>query len=153
MVGPHRRYNPLTGEWVLVSPQRMQRPWRGQVEPPPQEALPAYDPDCYLCPGNERAGGQRNPLYTDTFVFDNDFPALLPDAPPFSVDEQGLLIARPERGICRVLCFSPRHDLTLATLPPPALRRVVETWIEQYRDLGARPFIRYVQVFENKGAM
>ncbi len=153
MVGPHRRYNPLTGEWVLVSPQRIQRPWRGQVEPSPQEARPAYDPDCYLCPGNERAGGQRNPPYTDTFVFDNDFPALLPDAPPFQMDEQGLLIARRERGICRVLCFSPRHDLTLATLSSSALLRVVETWIEQYRDLGARPFIRYVQIFENKGTM
>ncbi|HHH41103.1 MAG TPA: galactose-1-phosphate uridylyltransferase, partial [Chloroflexi bacterium] len=141
MVGPHRHYNPLTGEWVLVSPQRIQRPWRGQVEPSPQEARPAYDPDCYLCPGNERAGGQRNPPYTDTFVFDNDFPALLPDAPPFQMDEQGLLIARRERGICRVLCFSPRHDLTLATLSSSALLRVVETWIEQYRDLGARPFI------------
>ena len=150
---PHRRYNPLTGEWVIVSPHRLRRPWRGQVETPPQESRPAYDPDCYLCPGNERAGGACNPSYTGTYVFDNDFPALLPDTPSGEVDVQGLIVAEAERGICRVVCFSPRHDLTLPELEPAALRRVVDTWVEQTEDLGARPLVNYVQVFENKGAM
>ena len=150
---PHRRYNPLTGEWVIVSPHRLRRPWRGQVETPPQESRLAYDPDCYLCPGNERAGGVCNPSYTGTYVFDNDFPALLPDTPSGEVDVQGLIVAEAERGICRVVCFSPRHDLTLPELEPAALRRVVDTWAEQTEDLGARPLVNYVQVFENKGAM
>ena len=150
---PHRRYNPLTGEWVIVSPHRLRRPWRGQVETLPQESRPAYDPDCYLCPGNERAGGACNPSYTGTYVFDNDFPALLPDTPSGEVDVQRLIVAEAERGICRVVCFSPRHDLTLPELEPAALRRVVDTWAEQTEDLGARPLVNYVQVFENKGAM
>jgi len=150
---PHRRYNPLTGEWVIVSPHRLRRPWRGQVETPPQESRPAYDPDCYLCPGNERAGGACNPSYTGTYVFDNDFPALLPDTPSGEVDVQRLIVAEAERGICRVVCFSPRHDLTLPELEPAALRRVVDTWAEQTEDLGAWPLVNYVQVFENKGAM
>src|SRR5512136_1883848 len=114
---PHRRYNPLTGEWILVSPHRARRPWLGQVEPQPAERRPAYDPTCYLCPGNERAGGARNPAYTGTFVFDNDFAALLPDTPAGGVEEHDLLVARSERGRCRVLCFSPRHDLGLPQLP------------------------------------
>ena len=150
---PHRRYNPLTGEWVIVSPHRLRRPWRGQVETPPRESRPAYDPDCYLCPGNERAGGACNPSYTGTYVFDNDFPALLPDTPSGEVDVQRLIVAEAERGICRVVCFSPRHDLTLPELEPAALRRVVDTWAEQTEDLGAQPLVNYVQVFENKGAM
>src|SRR5262245_10559861 len=107
---PHRRYNPLTREWVLVSPHRTKRPWQGQVEELPQEMQPRYDPHCYLCPGNARAGGRVNPPYTGTFVFDNDFAALLPDTPVGEFTEAGLLIAESERGICRVVCFLPRHD-------------------------------------------
>ena len=150
---PHCRYNALTGEWVLVSPHRARRPWQGQVETQPAEQRPAYDPGCYLCPGNERAGGARNPRYSSTFVFDNDFPALLADTPSGEEDHGGLLVARLERGICRVVCFSPRHDLALSGLDPEALRQVVDTWAEQTLDLGAQPLIRYVQVFENRGAM
>ncbi len=151
---PHRRYNPLTREWVLVSPQRTRRPWRGQVEDaPPREPLPAYDPTCYLCPGNTRASGARNPNYEHTFVFDNDFPALLPDAPAGAINLGDLLVARPERGLCRVVCFTPRHDLTLPEMDLVSIGRVIDTWAAQTEELGARPFINYVQIFENKGAM
>lgn len=150
---PHRRYNPLADEWVLVSPHRTQRPWQGQVETPTHAAAPAYDPTCYLCPGNARAGGIRNPGYTSTYVFDNDFAALLPDIPQNESGQSGLLRARSERGICRVVCFSPRHDLSLAELEPAAIRRVIDTWVEQVDELHARPYITYVQVFENRGAM
>jgi len=158
---PHRRYNPLIREWVLVSPHRVRRPWRGQVEKPPEEERPRYDPQCYLCPGNERAGGVRNPQYTGTFVFDNDFSALLLDTPEGALDERGpfgfaqgrLLVARSERGLCRVVCFSPRHDLTLPEMSLADIRRVVDVWAEQYEELGARPEINHVQIFENKGAM
>ena len=150
---PHRRFNPLTGEWVLVSPHRTQRPWQGQVEPTTAPAQPEYDPDCYLCPGNSRAGGVRNPKYDSTFVFDNDFAALKPDTPPDRFERGGLLIVEGEPGICRVVCFSPKHNLTIANMDLPALRRVVDVWVDQYLDLGARPFIHYVQIFENRGAM
>ncbi len=150
---PHRRYSPLTGEWVIVSPRRLRRPWQGQVEKPPQESRPAYDPACYLCPGNERAGGARNPVYTGVHVFDNDFPALLAESPAGEVNVGRLLVAEAERGVCRVVCFSPRHDLTLPELEPAALRQVIDTWAEQTRELGARPLVNYVQLFENKGAM
>jgi len=153
-ISPHRRFNPLTNEWVLVSPHRVQRPWQGQVEKVPSETRPAYDPNCYLCPGNERAGGTRNPQYDHTFVFDNDFAALLPAVPSAVSSAHGWLMrAEPERGRCRVICFSPRHDLTLPEMELPDLRRVVDVWTEQYLDLGARPFINHVQLFENKGAM
>lgn len=148
---PHRRYNPLCGEWVLVSPERLQRPWLGWEEPLPQEARPAYDPTCYLCPGNERADGRRNPFYEHTFVFDNDFPALQPEVPSGRFAPHPLFQAIKEPGICRVICFSPRHDLTLAEMPVDEIRRVVEVWAEQVEELG-RGF-RWVQVFENKGAM
>ncbi len=151
---PHRRFNPLTRDWVLVSPQRARRPWLGQVEKTVSEDLPQYDPDCYLCPGNKRAGGVHNPHYTSTFVFDNDFAALMPDAPESSNDQpHPLLAARPERGLCRVVCFSPRHDLTLPELDNLAIENVLATWRRESADLGAKSFIRYTQVFENKGAL
>jgi UDPglucose--hexose-1-phosphate uridylyltransferase len=148
---PHRRYNPLLDEWVLCSPHRLQRPWQGQVEPPAPETRPAYDPECYLCPGNARAGGQRNPGYPATFVFDNDYPALLADVPKEEADAEGLLRSHNERGVCRVLCFSPRHDLTLARMGTAEIRGVVDAWADQVRELGGRPEIRHVQVFENRG--
>jgi UDPglucose--hexose-1-phosphate uridylyltransferase len=151
---PHRRFNPLTREWVLVSPHRTERPWQGQVEDVPPEAAPAvYDPTCYLCPGNARAGGAKNPAYTGTFVFDNDFAALKPDTPAREIQEKGLLVARSEAGRCRVVCFSPRHDLTMARMSVPALRQVVETWAREFSELGSDPHVRSVQIFENRGAM
>jgi UDPglucose--hexose-1-phosphate uridylyltransferase len=123
------------------------------VEHVPPAGLPAYDPACYLCPGNERAGGVRNPAYTGTFVFDNDFAALRPtDVAPVPAAADPLFTYEPEPGLCRVICFSPRHDLTLPELPQPAVEQVVQTWIAQSGDLAARDFINYVQVFENKGA-
>lgn len=152
---PHRRLNVLTKEWVLVSPHRATRPWQGEVARPQTSTEPRYDPNCYLCPGNSRAGGIENPRYTSTYVFDNDFAALKPDVLPGRIDEKnmGLIVAEAEPGICRVICFSPRHDLTLATMSPDLIRPVVETWKEQFRELGARNFINHVQIFENRGAM
>jgi UDPglucose--hexose-1-phosphate uridylyltransferase len=150
---PHRRYNPLLDEWVLCSPQRLERPWQGQVEAVKRHDSAAYDPECYLCPGNQRARGARNPEYASTFVFDNDFPALLPRGTEDAAGEDGLLRARAESGHCRVVCFSPRHDLSLARMEAPAIRAVVDTWAEEVEALGARPDIGYVQVFENKGAL
>jgi UDPglucose--hexose-1-phosphate uridylyltransferase len=150
---PHRRFNPLTREWVLVSPHRTKRPWQGQTEDVTPESQPRYDPQCYLCPGNKRAGGHVNPAYTSTFVFENDFAALLPDTPAGEFKDAGLLIAEGERGICRVVCFSPRHDLTLSRMSVPEIRRVVDMWAEQYLELGGLPFINHVQIFENRGAM
>jgi len=150
---PHRRYNPLLDEWVLCSPHRLERPWQGQVEDQAAETRPPYDPSCYLCPGNVRANGERNPAYTATFAFDNDFPALLAESPVPFVNEGGLLVAEPATGRCRVLCFSPRHDLTLAEMDAPAIRPVVDAWAREVETIGADPAIRYVQVFENKGAM
>ena len=150
---PHRRYNPLTREWVLVSPHRTARPWQGQIEEASSETQPAYDPTCYLCPGNARAGGVKNPSYTGTFVFENDFAALRPDTPAGEVKEDDLLIARSEAGICRVVCFSPRHDLTISRMDVTDLKRVVETWAEQFLELGGMANINAVQIFENRGAM
>lgn len=157
---PHRRFNPLLGEWVLVSPHRARRPWLGQVEKPPLEDLPAFDPECYLCPGNSRAGGQRNPQYSGTFVFDNDFPALLfqafreEHAAPHDPDRLlNLFIGEAVSGICRVVCFSPRHDLTLPELSQQDVEAVVRTWRDETADLLSKPKIVYVQVFENKGAI
>lgn len=146
---PHRRLNPLTGEYVLVSPHRTRRPWQGRRERPPQEQRPAYDPDCYLCPGNVRANGERNPAYDRTFVFTNDFAALLPDVPAAPPPAHPLLTAEAVRGDCRVICFSPRHDLTLPQMPAADIRGVVDVWAAQTAELGAR--YRWVQVFENKG--
>jgi UDPglucose--hexose-1-phosphate uridylyltransferase len=150
---PHRRLNPLTREWVLVSPHRTERPWQGQVEAAPAPAQPEYDPGCYLCPGNSRAGGAKNPAYTSTFVFDNDYATLRPDTPPGQVAESGLLVAEAERGVCRVVCFSPRHDLTMSRMSAAELRIVVNTWTGQYEELGKLPFINYVTIFENRGEM
>ena len=150
--GSHRRLNPLTGEWVLVSPHRMQRPWQGRREPETAPAALAHDPSCYLCAGNLRAGGVRNPDYSHTFVFDNDFPALKADAPA-EREGEGLLVAEGESGICRVLCFSPRHNLTLAGMAVVDIERVVEAWVEETIALGGRPDISSVQIFENRGEM
>jgi len=152
-VHPHRRFNPLTREWVLVSPQRAQRPWQGQVEIAAQEHLEKYDPHCYLCPGNERAGGAHNPNYDGSFVFDNDFAALRPDTPAGEIREKGLLIAESEKGRCRVVCFSPRHDLTLARMDVADIKQVVETWSTEFSTLSREPGIRSVEIFENRGAM
>ncbi len=150
---PHRRYNPLLDEWVLCSPHRLERPWQGKVEDAPAETRPEFDESCHLCPGNVRANGQRNPVYTSTFVFDNDFPALLPQSAAGSTDEGGLLVAEPATGRCRVICFSPRHDLTLAEMSVAETRPVVDAWAHETGVLGSDPRVRYVQVFENKGAM
>ncbi|HEU4391161.1 MAG TPA: UDP-glucose--hexose-1-phosphate uridylyltransferase [Blastocatellia bacterium] len=150
---PHRRYNPMTREWVLVSPHRAERPWQGKIEGFPLESQAAYEPDCYLCPGNTRAGGVTNPIYTDTFVFDNDFSALKPDVSSDEINEAGLLIASSEAGRCRVVCFSPRHDLTLALMDVQGIRRVVDTWVQEFGELSGLPYINSVQVFENRGEM
>jgi len=152
---PHRRINPLTGDWVLVSPHRARRPWQGQTERQPEERGLRYDPHCYLCPGNERAGGARNPQYDSTFVFDNDFAAMKPDVGHAEACDGSheLLVAATELGVCRVVCFSPRHDLMLAQMDVPSIRSVVDVWVEQYRDLGSLPEINYVQIFENRGEM
>ncbi len=148
----HRRLNPLTGEWVLVSPHRNRRPWTGQAEPRATTAPLAHDPNCYLCPGNHRSGGVRNPDYLHTFVFDNDFPALQSGVGHEEIDRGGLIVAKGESGVCRVLCFSPRHDLTLSRLAIDDLARVVAAWSEQYVELGALDDINSVQIFENAGA-
>ncbi|MCL5994724.1 MAG: galactose-1-phosphate uridylyltransferase, partial [Chloroflexi bacterium] len=149
---PHRRYNPLTDEWLLVSPHRATRPWLGAVEKLPPAHVPAYDPKCYLCPGNTRVNGAVNPSYPGVYVFDNDFPALLLPSPSLPLSPSPpLLVSTPESGICRVVCFSPRHDLTLAQLPVEQIRAVVDTWVAQCEELGARADVTYVQLFENRG--
>jgi UDPglucose--hexose-1-phosphate uridylyltransferase len=152
---PHRRLNPLTGEWVLVSPHRAGRPWQGQLEKVATHREPEYDPTCYLCPGNSRVGGVVNPRYTGTFVFDNDFAALKPAIRDDRIDieNRGLLVAEGEPGLCRVICFSPRHDLTLATMSPKDIVSVIETWTSQFNELRAMPQINHVQIFENRGSM
>lgn len=147
----HRRFNPLTGRWVLVSPHRTQRPWQGKQESAISDSRAAFDPGCYLCPGNERAGGERNPVYTGPHVFQNDFSALLPDGSMDRIDEHELLRSEGESGICRVICFSPRHDLTLPEMPVEDIRLVVDLWTSQYLELSATESINHVQIFENKG--
>jgi len=146
---PHRRYNPLLDEWVLVSPHRTLRPWQGQQEKPAEESKPSYDPACYLCPGNLRANGETNPNYHQTFAFVNDYSALLADAPT-GPEGEGLLRAEGVRGECRVICFSPRHDLSLAQMEPAGIEAVVRLWQEQISDLGQR--YRWIQIFENRGS-
>jgi UDPglucose--hexose-1-phosphate uridylyltransferase len=147
----HRRYNPLSGEWVLVSPHRTDRPWQGQIEETTAALLPDYDPDCYLCPGNGRAGGASNPIYKSTFVFENDFPAMRPGTQVQGIDRSGLLVASGEPGICRVVCFSPKHNLTLAGMEISDVREVIDVWAQQYTELGTLPIINSVQIFENRG--
>jgi UDPglucose--hexose-1-phosphate uridylyltransferase len=146
---PHRRYNPLKGEYVLVSPHRTKRPWQGKQETPPPDNRPQYDPTCYLCPGNTRANGETNPPYESTYVFTNDFAAVLPDVPDAPPPTDPLFQTLATRGTARVICFSPRHDLTLAEMEKPDIRRVVDVWAEQVTELGAT--YRHVQVFENRG--
>jgi len=152
---PHRRLNALTNEWVLVSPHRATRPWQGEVAKLSTVPEPEYDPNCYLCPGNVRAGGIRNPAYASTFVFENDFAALKPQTTHERLDQggMGLIVAEGEPGTCRVICFSPRHNLTLATMSPEEIEPVVHTWVGQYRELGGLEDIHHVQIFENRGAM
>jgi len=151
---PHRRWNPLRQSWVMVSPHRTQRPWQGEVG---EKALPSgitHDPQCYLCPGNERAGGARNPQYEGIFTFVNDYAALLPESPALSdAPVSPLLAAEPARGLCKVLCFHPDHSLTLARMHRPEIRAVVDAWSREYEELSALEWIEYVQIFENRGAM
>lgn len=149
---PHHRLNILTGDWVLVSPHRTKRPWQGKMEKPALDKRLEHDPTCYLCPGNTRAGNATNPNYEDVFIFTNDFAALLPHTSSASFQD-GLLQAQGERGICRVLCFSPNHALTLPEMEISGIRKVVDLWQEQYLDLGSKAFIQHVQIFENKGAI
>jgi UDPglucose--hexose-1-phosphate uridylyltransferase len=158
----HRRFNPLRGEWVIVSADRNARPWQGRIETT-EPMQPPYDASCYLCPGNERAHGEHNPRYTSTFAFDNDFPALLPDQRvpsseqlvpgPEALVPADLLVAHPERGLCRVLCYSPRHDLTLARMDTSEIRQVVNLWVDEYAAAAALPWARYAMAFENRGTL
>lgn len=151
---PHRRYNPLRRQWVLVSPHRTQRPWQGEVAKADPTSAVHYDPACYLCPGNTRAGGHKNPDYSGVFIFDNDYAALLPDTPPLTdAPNDDLLRVERENGICRVICFHPDHDLTLARMQLVDIEPVIEAWTGQYTELGTQADIRYVQIFENRGAM
>lgn len=147
----HRRYNPLTGEWLQVSPHRAKRPWQGQEEKASEAKRPEYDSSCYLCPGNTRANGEKNPAYTGTYSFKNDFAAIQEDVPEGSLEEGEFFLARSERGLCKVICFSPRHDLTVPEMNVKDIKDVIELWKKEYDDLGSRSFINYVQIFENKG--
>ena len=148
---PHRRYNALTGDWILVSPHRTQRPWQGHREKDAASQRPPYDPQCYLCPGNLRADGGTNPNYAETFVFTNDYPALLPDSPAEPRRGGPLFSSQSVQGTCRVICFSPRHDLTLPRMAEEQIEVVVGLWAVETAELGSR--YRWVQVFENKGAV
>lgn len=150
---PHRRYNPLLDEWILVSPQRAKRPWQGQNEAISDEKKPEYDETCYLCPGNERITGGSNPKYENCYVFDNDFPALLKDEVSSDVAQEDLFKINPERGINRVICFSPKHNVTLAEMEVSEIENVIKVWKEQYLELGAISYINHVQIFENKGSV
>ena len=150
---PHRRFNPLTESWVLVSPHRAKRPWQGQVEKLPSDERPAFDPTCYLCPGNTRANGEINPDYKDVYVFNNDFASLLEDITEGVFQDGDLFKAEMERGIGKVICFSPQHNLTVPEMEESAIRKVVDAWVSEYLDLGKKSFINYIQIFENKGAI
>ncbi len=150
---PHRRKNILTGEWVLVSPQRTKRPWKGEMAEPEAEQRKPYEPECYLCPGNKRANGEVNPKYESIFAFTNDYPSLVENVPERIYNKKSLLVAKGESGICRVINFSPRHDLTLAEMDVNDIANVVSAWREEFKNLGSNPEINYVQIFENKGAL
>lgn len=156
---PHRRWNPLRQSWVLVSPHRTQRPWQGEVAQKTAPSAIAYDPQCYLCPGNHRAGGAVNPVYDGIFSFVNDYAALLPDAPAagepvgWELPAAPLLVSAAARGLCKVLCFHPDHSLTVARMTRPEIRRVIDAWAREYREIGGLGYIEHVQIFENRGAM
>jgi UDPglucose--hexose-1-phosphate uridylyltransferase len=151
---PHRRWNPLRQAWVLVSPHRTQRPWQGEVSQKTAPSAVHYDPECYLCPGNKRAGGAANPAYDSVFTFVNDYAALLPDSPPeTNLQASSLLVAEHARGLCKVLCFHPDHSLTLARMTQSEIRRVVDAWIREFEELSGLDWIEYIQIFENRGAM
>lgn len=150
---PHRRFNPLLNEWILVSPHRAKRPWQGQNETPSTENSVAHDENCYLCAGNTRSNGEQNPKYDACYVFDNDFPALLEDDITFESKLNPLFQIKPEKGINRVICFSPKHNITLAEMDVKEIENVIHTWKEEYATLGSKDFINYVQIFENKGSV
>jgi UDPglucose--hexose-1-phosphate uridylyltransferase len=147
----HIRQNPLTGDWVMVSPHRTKRPWQGKTEDIVKDSRPQYDPTCYLCAGNQRMNGKLNPNYSGTYVFQNDFAALQSDVPQGKIKKGGLFKAESVKGECRVICFSPRHDLTLAKMETPDIRKVVDTWVSEFEDFCTQKDIHYVQIFENKG--
>jgi UDPglucose--hexose-1-phosphate uridylyltransferase len=151
---PHRRWNPLRQAWVMVSPHRAERPWQGEVGKKAALSCVAYDPQCYLCPGNRRAGGAANPAYEGVFSFVNDYAALLPESRVVTgAQASPLLVSEPARGLCKVLCFHPDHSLTLARMARAEIRRVVDAWTAEYRELSGLDWIEYVQIFENRGAM
>ncbi len=148
---PHKRKNILTDEWVLVSPHRMKRPWQGKVEEMANNEQPKYEPSCNLCPSNLRADGTKNPDYKKAFVFKNDFSALLQDTETSELNIDDLLIAKTESGICKVICFSPNHSLTLPTMPIEDIVSVIELWQNEFIELASNVSIKYIQIFENKG--
>jgi UDPglucose--hexose-1-phosphate uridylyltransferase len=150
---PHRRFNPLLQEWILVSPHRAKRPWQGQNETMQVDELPEHDKNCYLCAGNTRANGQQNEDYTGCYVFENDFAALLNEEVSFENNQQDLFQLKPERGINKVVCFSPKHNLTLPEMEIQEIKEIIQTWAAQYLELGSHDFINYVQIFENKGSV
>lgn len=150
---PHRRYNPLLDEWILVSPHRAKRPWQGQNEKMTEVDRPEHDENCYLCAGNLRANGIRNDAYSGCYVFENDFSALLTESVSYTRPAKSLFQIKPERGITKVICFSPKHNLTLPEMELVAIENVVATWAAQYIELGSHDFINYVQIFENKGSV
>jgi len=151
---PHRRFNPLINEWVLVSPHRAKRPWQGQKETLANDKRPAYDSTCYLCPGNVRANGEENAKYISSFVFENDFAALKKEEIEFEETTDATFFkVKPERGISRVVCFSPKHNITLPEMDLSTIEEIIRTWQREYTDLGDVDYINYVQIFENKGSV
>lgn len=148
---PHRRKNILTGEWLLISPQRTNRPWQGKVEAVAADRRPAYDAQCYLCPGNKRAGEKMNPVYTSCFAFTNDYASLQEDTPEASMNLQDLIVAKSQSGSCRVICFSPRHDLTLPHLSTEDITALIDLWCDEFQTLSQNPKLKYILIFENKG--